>query len=234
MKGAVNELMGCRRWDVGQCSSTTADYCQDGTDFKCPLGYKRKSGYDKKTKDGSCEQCPAGEYCSYLGSNSCPDGYVCLEQTKDGKQNPAPEGTMIPAAGANTGASDFGLSFCEKGYCPPATKEGSSSTFFGQCHPGYTVNKTGGIDRTICEPTIPSYSAATTSDVSYVTSGLCADGSYCPLGSGTPAGSPDLTQKCHPGTRGSGTGRQNVDECEACPGDSFCAEGTTSGSSSNS
>jgi hypothetical protein len=38
---------------------------------------------------------------------------------------------MIPPAGANTVASDFGLKFCEKGYCPPATKEGSSSTFLG-------------------------------------------------------------------------------------------------------
>jgi hypothetical protein len=69
------------------------------------------------------------------------------------------------------------------------------------------VNKTGGIDRTICEPTIPSYSTAAISDVSYAASGLCADGSYCPLGSGTPSGSPDLTQKCHPGTKGTGTGK---------------------------
>ena len=71
--------MGCRLWETGKCTnSAVADYCQDGADFKCPLGYKRKNT-NKNTLSDSCEACPAGQYCSNTTSNTCDAGYICLE-----------------------------------------------------------------------------------------------------------------------------------------------------------
>ena len=133
-----------------------------------------------------------------------------------------------------------GFKFCEGGFCPPSSWEGAGNTKFMRCHPGYTANKTGGVDRTVCEPTIPGYSKASASSGIggfpfnvYAANDICADGSYCPLGSASRSNAYDLTQKCHPGTRGSGTGKQSVDECTACPGGNYCAEGIASGATSD-
>ena len=60
-EGAGSAWQGCRIRDMGDCETSTADYCHDGTDFMCPVGMLKSttaSGLEGTLK--WCEACADG------------------------------------------------------------------------------------------------------------------------------------------------------------------------------
>ena len=74
--GGAGAFYACRIGERGQCDvASTAEYCHDGEDFKCPTGFYFDASSGKNTL-GDCLTSPAGEECSGSATaTTCPDGY---------------------------------------------------------------------------------------------------------------------------------------------------------------
>ena len=83
MTGGVNAFVSCTIGERGQCSQSTADYCHDGKDFKCPEGYFKKTTGTLYNTISDCSTCAAGSQCSGAVATPCPAGYLCPAQTSD-------------------------------------------------------------------------------------------------------------------------------------------------------
>lgn len=56
-----SEEQVCQIIEDGDCFYSSSHYCQQGTEYFCPIGMKLKGSPDKKSLAGTCEPCATGE-----------------------------------------------------------------------------------------------------------------------------------------------------------------------------
>lgn len=139
-------------------------YCPGGAAQPCPPGtFNNRSGL---SLDGACMDCVQGMYCSGYGNENpvgpCDEGFYC----QGGAMSKAP----------NQSHPHYPLN----GPCPRGQYCRAGTTSPTDCPIGTFRNSTGAKSQQDCSPCTPGHYCDTPG--LKTTSGLCAEGWYCPKG----------------------------------------------------
>ena len=177
--------------------------------------YNPNSGQDEQ---GDASTCDAGYYCP-AGSQAmtpCPAG-TYLSGTGAGQITAClkcPAGTHCPLP-ATTSVTEA----CEEGYYCPA---GSVNPRNHPCPPGTYYDQDDGTRADDCIQcgTGVACDWGTTGSSQASPPQACAQGHYCPAGTGSPT-----EFACPPGTYSTSTSLTQASECTDCPAGSYCSGG---------
>lgn len=181
--GAIDEKQACRLKAMGNCETSSSDFCNGGADFMCPPGWRRigdGSGVAKDHRDTACQPVTNAEYSVHSASGTdfedeCPAGYLCPDYTNSATHHPAQGGQY-----SNTASGSAGQNPCPADtYCP-----GNLGTPTA-CPDGYYTNSITETDNELgCIPY----------DAGLSEGSACGNGNFCPQGTqsayepGCPAG----------------------------------------------
>lgn len=224
------------------CDTCPAEYYSlEGSEYCSPV----PPGYKINAANDNIEVCPHTTYSRWgeTTCSTCEDGYLCPEMSSEGSawHNSCPKGSYcIGGVQTKCPAGQYGT-----------MERGSSSDVCQDCPPGYNCQPgTADFELVPCPaggycPTgtaVIACPAGTFNDQLYARSisdcktcpighqcgeestdkgSVCAEGYYCPRGSG------DGSYPCPAGTHGnSQTGKKDINECLPCPPGHYCEEGS--------